>query len=72
MYVGKPQEHFFIKRKFNVFYLNMDASVLSILAVAWQTMCDENTQKPNWSLCNIDCCSYYLIVLISFLKTPST
>lgn len=45
MYFGKPQEHLFIKRKFNVFYINMDASVLSNLAVAWQTMCDENTQN---------------------------
>lgn len=43
MYVGKPQEHLFVKRKFNVFYINMDASVLSNLAVAWQTMCDKNT-----------------------------
>lgn len=71
--VGKPQELSF---KLNVFYRHTDAPVVARQTTCYEnpqyaqfsnnisteTLFSPPPNYPNWSLCNVDCSSYDLII----------
>lgn len=74
MSVGKPQPHFFNKKKVifqsNVFDRHMDASVVSSSALAWQTTCYENPRNAQFSNAFFRCLHFFSHNTLNMTSKP--